>query len=93
MQTFNLTFLSSDELDKSVLKILELKRVSFQHVKKVSKQMDKNYPFLIPNGLLIIIAVIGTTVIVIRVGMIWSIEYCKSYRKGKIFSHLTQREE
>ena len=43
IQTFNLTILSNDELDEFAPKILELKRVSFQHMKKVLKQIDKNY--------------------------------------------------
>ena len=48
MQTFNLSFLNV-ELDKFALKIPELKRVSFQHVKNVLKQMDGYYPFVMPN--------------------------------------------
>ena len=35
MQTFNLTSLSNDELDMFASRIMELKRVSFQHVKEV----------------------------------------------------------
>ena len=57
--TFNLTTLSNDELDKLVAKILELKRVSYQHVKKVLKQIDNNYTLVMQNWLLIIISVMG----------------------------------
>ena len=39
MQTSNLTTLSNNELDKFRSKIPESKRVSFEHVKKVLKQM------------------------------------------------------
>ena len=51
--------------------ILELKRVSFQHVKKALKQIDTNYPFVMPIWLLTIITIIGTFVLVIVASMIW----------------------
>ena len=45
--------------------ILELKRVSFQHVKKDLKQIDEKYAFVMLNWLLMIITILGTIVIVI----------------------------
>ena len=71
MQTFNLSPLSNDELDKFASKVLELKRISFKHVKKVFKQMDEKYPFVMPNWPLITILILGTIVIVIIVSTIW----------------------
>ena len=38
MLTFNLPLLSNDELDKFAPKILDLKRFSFLHVKKVMNE-------------------------------------------------------
>ena len=35
MQTFNLSSLSNDEIDKLALKLQEFKRASFQHVNRV----------------------------------------------------------
>ena len=55
MQTFNSTLLSNDEIDKLLLKIPELKRVSFQHVSKVLKEIHEKYPFVVPYWLVIII--------------------------------------
>ena len=64
MQTFNLSNLSTDELDEFASEILELNRVSFQHVKEVLKQIDEKYPFVMPNWILIIITVLGTILLV-----------------------------
>ena len=50
MQTFNSTTCSNSELDRFVSKTAELKRVSFQQVKKVLKQIDENYPFVMLIG-------------------------------------------
>ena len=47
MQALNITTLSNDELHKIASMIPKLKRVSFQHVKKVLKQIDDNYPFIL----------------------------------------------
>ena len=71
MQTFNLTTLSNDELDKFASKILELKRVSFQHVKKSVKLHRRKLSFcnvklLIDNNNNIV-----TIVIVTIVSRIW----------------------
>ena len=67
MQIFNLTTVSSNELDRFASKILELKRVSFQYLEKVLKQIDENNPFVIPFWSLIIVTILGTLVIVIIV--------------------------
>ena len=80
-QTSNLTTLSNDELDKFALKILELKRGSFQNVKRVLKQLDENYPFVIPNWLLIAITMLGMAVRLKIVSMIWFFKYCKATGK------------
>ena len=63
MQTFNCTHLLNEELDKFTFKITELKRVSFQHVNRVLKEIGKEYPFVMPYWLFIIITVLGTVVI------------------------------
>ena len=77
MQTSNLSTLSNNKLDRFVLKIPEFKRVSFQHVMEMLKQIDENYPFVMPNLLLIIITVPWTIVLVILVSMIQYSKYCK----------------
>ena len=63
MQTFNLSTLSTNKLDKIASKILDLKSIIFQHAKRVLK-IDENYLFVLPNWLLIIITVLGTIVLV-----------------------------
>ena len=85
MQTFNLSTVSNDDLDKLASKILELKRVSFPCVEKVLKQMDENYPLVIPNWLLIIIAGLGTTVLIIIVSTVGNFKYCKATGMVKHF--------
>ena len=59
MQTFNLTTLSNNEVNKSVSKTQEIKGISFQYIRKALIEIDENYPFLMPNWLLIIIKMIG----------------------------------
>ena len=58
-------------------KIPELKRVSYEHVKEVSKQIDENYLFVLLNWLLMIITIQGTTVVVIIVTKIGTLSIVK----------------
>ena len=87
MQTFNLTPFSNDELDKLGSEMLELNRFSFQHMKKVMKQIDEKYTFIMPYWLLIIIKILGTTEAIIIVSIIWYLKYCKA--SGKVRHPLT----
>ena len=88
MQTFNLTILSNDELDKFVSKISKLKTILFPHVKKVLKQMDENYPFVMLNWLLLGITIPEAILIAIIVNLIWYFKYCKA--TGKVRHFLAQ---
>ena len=66
-QTFNLIPLSNDKLNKLLPDIPELKRVSFQHVNRILKEIDEKYPFVMPKSLVIIITVLGTIDTLIKV--------------------------
>ena len=53
-QTFNLTPLSNNELDKLALENPEFKMVLFQNVNKVLQEMNEKYPFVMSNWLVIV---------------------------------------
>ena len=54
-------------------------------MKKVLKQIDENYPFVMPNWLLIVVAIIGTIVIVAIESMILFFKYFKATDKVRYF--------
>ena len=49
MQTFNLTPLSNEELEKTGFKNTGIKKVLFQYVNKVLLERDTTSPFVMPN--------------------------------------------
>ena len=63
------------------IKVTGIKKVSFQHVKIMLRQMDANYPFVMPNWLLVIMTVLGTTVLVKIVCMIWYFNIVKLHAR------------
>ena len=85
LQTFNLSTFSNVELDKFESKIPESKKGFISTGVGSYKHIDENYSFVIPNWLLIIITVLGTTVLVILVSVIWYIKYCKATDKVRYF--------
>ena len=45
MQTFNVTLLSNEELNKLGPNFPKTKQVSFEHIYHISQEIDKNIPF------------------------------------------------
>ena len=49
MQTFNLMHLLNEELERFVLEMSEIKKVSFDHFDQLLQEIDYTYPFTMPG--------------------------------------------
>ena len=74
IQTFNITHLTSDEIDALSTDLSPIDRISIKNVTEMLKPIDKNYPFPIYGYVLITIG--GTIMVIMVVGILYYAKYC-----------------
>ena len=76
MQTFNITHLTSDEVDALSIDLPPIDRITVKNVTEMLKPIDKNYPFVFPIYGYVLITIGGTIMVIM-------VLYYAKYHRGK----------
>ena len=75
MQAFNITHLTSDELDVLSNDLPPIDRITIRNVTKRLRPIDKNYPFISPIYGYVLITVGGTIMVILVIGVLYYAKY------------------
>ena len=75
MQTFNITHLTSDELDALSINLPPIDRLTVKNVTEMLKPIDKNYPFVFPIYGYVLITIGGAIMVIIVIGLLYYVKY------------------
>ena len=76
MQTFNITHLTSDEIDALSTDLPPIDRITVKNVTDV-KPIDKNYPFVFPIYGYVLITIGGTIMVIMVICILYYAKYCR----------------
>ena len=80
MQTFNITQLTSNELDALSIDLPSIDRITVKNVTEMLKPIDKSYPFVFPIYGHVLITIGGTIMVIMVIGIL----YYAKYHRGKV---------
>ena len=85
MQSLNVTCVPSIQLEKLLHKFLNFSMVNYDSLKEEIRQNDKNYPFVVPTWLIILITVSDTFMTATGIASYCYCNYRQPRNKPKIF--------
>ncbi len=98
---FNLTKMTPEELDQVAKLLPPINKVPFRNVSALLTPINRNYPFVFPTYGYILLAVGGTTTVILVAGILYYMKYKRAkikspavhYRRNKTLARLPSKDE